>query len=79
MGIILFGYLNFYLEGRRNGSGIKAVLVKEAAVTQTVGVGVMFGHFCGLDNVLVFVFRHDYEMVFLSIHQRVSLSDVGVL
>lgn len=37
----------------------------------------MFGHFCGWDNVLVFVCRHDYETVFLSIHQRLPLSDVG--
>lgn len=52
--------------------GLKLYLVKKQ-VTQTVGEEVVFGHFCGLDNV----FRHDYGHDYLNPPE--SDFDVGVL
>lgn len=51
--------------------GLKLYLVNKQ-VTQTVGEEVVFGHFCGLDNV----FRHDYGHDYLNPPE--SDFDVGV-
>lgn len=51
----VIGYLNnFYLE-ERNNDVRRSIIGKEAAVTCVSQNEGIFGHFCGLNNILIFV------------------------
>lgn len=50
-------YLNdSHLESEKHGSKANPVTGREAAVTQMIQNTGMLGHFCGLNNVQVFVY-----------------------